>query len=66
MATLYTDRDARHAIITAIEANGTDIARGDEFDITAIIEDVYAATGGYNVEAMEHDPFWAAVERHAL
>ncbi len=61
---MNTNADAREAVIAAIEANGTDVARRDQYDIDAIVEGVHAATDGYDIEAMGHDQFWALVERH--
>jgi hypothetical protein len=61
-----TNAHARHEVITAIEANGTDVASRGEFDIDAIVDDIHAATGDYAVDAVGHDEFWAIVARHAL
>ncbi|KZM70930.1 hypothetical protein [Nocardia terpenica] len=63
---MLTNEDARRAVITAIEANGTDVAHRDEFDIEAIVTEIRDTTGGYDIEAMDADEFWAVVERHEI
>ncbi|WP_029923924.1 hypothetical protein [Nocardia otitidiscaviarum] len=60
---MLTNLDARDAIITAIEAGD---ASRDDFNIDAIVDDIYAATGDYNTEDVEPAEFWTIVERHAL
>lgn len=61
---MLTNADARHAVITAIEANGTDVAAADEYDLDAIVHAIHEATGAYDVEAMDPAAFWEIVERH--
>ncbi|WP_068059213.1 hypothetical protein [Nocardia xishanensis] len=63
---MHTNLDARNAVITAIEANGTDTASRDQYDIDAIVTEIHTATGGYDVDAIEPAEFWAIVERHQL
>lgn len=63
---MLTNADARRAVITAIEANGTDVASREEYDIDAIVHDIYQATSGYDVDAVDAEEFWAIVERHEL
>lgn len=63
---MLTNADARHAIITAIEANGTDTASRDDYDIDAIVKGVHDATGDYDVEAMDTAEFWVLVERNEI
>ncbi|WP_405490448.1 hypothetical protein [Nocardia sp. NBC_00511] len=59
---MLTDHDARHAVITAIEAGE---ASRHEFDIDAIVSDIREVTGDYNVEAVDAAEFWTVVARHA-
>lgn len=61
---MYTRQDGYNAVVTAIEANGTDVASRDEYDIDGIIDDIYEETGAYDIEAVDHDIFWEIVERH--
>lgn len=61
-----TEHDARIAVVAAIEASGTDVARAEEFDVQGIVAEIRDRTGGYDTEALDHDVFWQIVERHAL
>ncbi|WP_043738417.1 hypothetical protein [Nocardia asiatica] len=63
---MHTNLDARNAVITAIEANGTDAASRDEFDIDAIVTEIRNLTGGYNVEAVTPEELWSIIEHHAI
>lgn len=60
---MLTNLDARNAIADAINAGD---AHSDNYDLDAIVADVYAATGDYDIEAMDTAEFWASVETHAL
>lgn len=63
---MFTNLDARDAVIIAIEANGTDVANRNQYDIDAIVAEIRDITGGYDVDAIDSTEFWAIVERHAL
>lgn len=66
--TSYTTRDEaiQREIVAAIEANGTDVAVADEFDVDAIADEVLDTDGqGRWYVAVDDDEFWRAVERHA-
>jgi len=66
--TVYTSyRDAiEHEIVGAIEANGTDVAVADEFDVDAIADEVLDTDGqGRWYVAVDDEEFWRAVEKHA-
>lgn len=56
---------ATNAVIEAIEANGTDTANRDAFDIASIVTDVYALTGTYDMSDIAPMEFWSIVESHA-
>lgn len=60
---MLTNLDARANVIAAIEAGD---ATRDDFDIDAIVQGVYAATGAYDTEAMEASEFWSLVEENEL
>lgn len=57
-----TDRDAREYVVRAIEAGE---ASAGEFDVDAIVAELYDRAGGYDFDVLEHDDFWEVVARHA-
>lgn len=59
---MHSKADAITAITQTLQAS-TD--PNTDFDIDALADAVYAATGGYNPELMDPADFWAAVEKHA-
>ena len=63
--TFTTRNNARAQVAAAIEGNGRDIARREEYDIEAIIGATFGfdPRRGYVQTATEED-FWKAVERH--
>lgn len=63
---MKTDWDATAYVIEAIEANGTDIASRDEYDVEAIVDELYDLVGSYDFDTVEHDTFWEIVARHDI
>lgn len=57
-----TDRDIRRQVASAVGANGSDLAAG--IDIDGITAEIQAAYGLIDIETIDHDTFWAIVERH--
>ena len=66
MTTYATRAEAiQREIIDPIEANGTDIARAEDYDIDAIADEVLGDyADGYELK-VDLDEFWRIVERHA-
>ncbi|RBO82051.1 hypothetical protein [Nocardia puris] len=63
---MHTNLTAREAVITAIESAGTDVATRDEYDIDGIVDAIYEATGGYDIDALDEGEFWGIIEDHDL
>lgn len=63
---MRTRFDAQNYVITCIEANGT--ADRAEYDVDAIVNDVYKFAGSYDFEELhgviDHGVFWDIVQRH--
>lgn len=57
-----TDRDITAQVTAAIEANGAELAAGIRTD--AVVAEIIDTYGLVDVETIEHDAFWAIVERH--
>lgn len=63
---MYDKQAATEYVARAIEANGTDVASRGDFDITAIVDELYIMAGGsWDVSRVDDDVFWQTVERHA-
>ena len=62
-----THDEARAAVVRAIEANGRDVARGEEYDVDAIVAAAYTwnTRDGYT-QALTPEEFWRVVEEHEL
>ena len=60
---MFTRTTATDAIETAIENGGA--ATAAEFDVDAIADDIYEATGTWNVDDIDAGDFWTIVEKHA-
>lgn len=60
---MFTNATAAEFVITAIE-NGE--GTREEFNVEAIVSDLYDIAGSWNVEDVDADEFWTVVERHAL
>jgi len=59
------NRTDLHASLTTILTEGN--APGgtiEEFDLEAILDDIYKATGGYSLVGMDDEVFWGIVRRH--
>lgn len=78
MERFTTAQDVKDDIAAAIESNGRDVARAEEFDLDAILDEAYeyrhvydekgnelVQASGY-VQAVDTDEFWTIVMRHAL
>lgn len=61
---MKTIEDATAYVTRAIEANGTDIASRDEYDVEAIVNELCDLAGSWDFDAVEHDTFWEVVARH--
>lgn len=60
---MFTNATAAEFVITAIE-NGE--GTREEFNVEAIVSDLYDIAGSWNVQDVDADEFWTVVERHAL
>lgn len=63
-----TDADARAYVIAAIEGNGRDVARHEDYDVDAIVTNVYRRYGTWDFATLtadeDVDDFWYIVETH--
>lgn len=63
---MYDKQEATEYVARAIEANGTDVASRDEYDMEAIVSELYIMAGGtWDMARVDEDTFWQVVERHA-
>jgi len=62
---VYTNRDARQYVMQAIEANGQDVASAWDFDVDAIVDDLYGLAGGWDFSVLDAGAFWRVVGAHA-
>jgi len=78
MQRFTTAQDVQDDIVAAIESNGRDVARAEDFDLDAIAAEAYeyrhvydeqgselVQASGY-VQCVDTDEFWTIVARHAL
>ena len=55
---------ALEEIAQAIEATGE--ANADDYDLETILDEMYNFGAGGYVQAVDHEEFWASVERNAV
>ncbi|WP_280465998.1 hypothetical protein [Nocardia brasiliensis] len=53
---MYTSHDAARQVVAAIEANGTDVASRDDYNIDAIVRDLYDAWGTFDFNGTVYGP----------
>ena len=54
--------DAMQFVIQTIESTGTVVA--DEYDVYAIVRELYSQGETYDLSDIDHDTFWRVVEKH--
>ncbi len=59
---MRTRDDARREVIDAIEANGTDVATRDQFDVDSILDEAF--DDDYH-QVVDVETFWQIVKRYA-
>lgn len=62
---MYTRKDAEAYIVEAIQ-NGITEEAASEYDVEAIANDLYDVIGIWNMDLIDGDLFWWAVQRHSL
>lgn len=59
-----TRADAENYVITAIEANGVDVASREEFNLEAIIDELRERVGDWDFDNVDEHFFWETVKKH--
>lgn len=57
---MITDRDIRDHVLRSLTCHE------DEFNIDAIVDEIQRTYGLIDAATIDHDAYWAIVERHAV